>query len=118
MSKQTIEVEVPDGYRRPKYDELFLDSEDGSVLKAWHNWDANRVVVRKVEKWRPATVADVQNGKAVRARFWDSGEPQEGWDSGEPQEGWLAGVNLRSNGITFWVKSTGTAWKNCEVLDD
>lgn len=110
MSKQTIEVAVPEGYeaiayRQPKAGEMFLcESKNTPVGPLVRDWmSAYRVIVCKVEKWRPAELSDLSRGP-IRARFRSSCKY---W-----VEGTLAGYKTSGK----WSSLLGD-YTECEVLD-
>lgn len=75
----TVEAEVPEGYemtgelRGPKYGEYFINS-DGNVEECYTGFGVHRIILRKTERWRPATVEDAiraLQGQTIKARFRD-----------------------------------------------
>lgn len=74
MTKQTIEIEVPSGfrvvgYRIPQPHELFISAYSGKVLRANGTPShETRMVVKKIE-YRVPTIED--HGKSVEVRDFD-----------------------------------------------
>ena len=119
MPKQALLVEVPEGYeltgefRIPKSGELIL--MDGAAV-GFSTFTATLVskwfpILRRTERWRPATVADVQYPRK-KARFRDF--ERDEWTYGE-----LIGVQSRPTKLV-WQNSLKTdfVYWHCEVLCD
>ena len=74
----------------------------------------------KVDKWRPATMDDVQrvmNGETVIARFTDvhpSYRTEASW-VGADKDKKLRGINYQKDGILKWWATY--MWSYCEVLE-
>lgn len=81
MPKQTIEVEVPDGwravgYRKPKMGERYLSSSDGEYVKAtFDHTSAYAVVIEQEKKYRQPTAADINSEIEVTWNVDGDGEP-------------------------------------------
>jgi hypothetical protein len=120
----TVEAEVPEGFemtgelRSPQKDEFFLNS-DGLPELCYSSFNVHRIILRKTETWRPATVSDIiraLQGATVKARFRDYTDRV-----------WVPGVLAGGvPGSTYsWASRTpypsgGDMFENfryCEVLD-
>lgn len=121
----TVEAEVPEGYemtgelRGPRHGEYFLNS-DGNPEECYTSFSMHRIILRKTERWRPATNTDIINalqGQVVKARFRD--HPDKEWFFGTFLVGGAPGSNFP------WASRTtasegGYLYENyryCEVLD-
>ena len=119
MPKQTLQIEVPEGYeltgefRVPESGELIL--MDGEAV-GFSKFTAPLIskwfpILHKTERWRPATPSDVCT-TPKKARFRDSDRYM--WEYGN-----LIGVHSRPSGL-IWRgdhKDDFHYW-NCEVLCD
>jgi len=108
----------PVGFRVPELDELFVDSEgEEIVLCRQKAVNTPRLIVRKIQKWRAATVLDITKDLMCRHR----NNTNVSWStSDEPLIARLCGWQNRRGhnwavrlpgGIVEWVEF-------CEVLDE
>lgn len=120
----TVEAEVPEGYemtgelRGPKYGEYFINS-DGNVEECYTSFNMHRIILRKTERWRPATKTDIikaLGGHVVRARFRDFSDRE--WNTGALAGGvpgatypWGSRISSPEGGYVY------ENFKYCEVLD-
>jgi hypothetical protein len=125
MNKQTIEVEVevPDGYeavgyRPPKKGELYIHEKLSSAhekLSSAHeakfDADCHRIIVRKVQKWRPARVNDLGAAEPLVARFRNTEASY--WGNGLLVKAYVT-IGLQ----TRWIDCGGVMWNQCEVLEN
>ena len=121
----TVEAEVPEGYemtgelRGPRHGEYFLNS-DGNPEECYTSFGMHRIILRKTERWRPATKKDIINalqGQVVKARFRDSAKDE--WIFGMFLAGGVPGANYPW-GSRATALEGGHAYENfkhCEVLD-
>ena len=117
MPKQTIEIEVPEGYeltgeyRTAKTGDITLNRKNNAEL--WISLEESTgcyLILRRVKQWRPATVEDVVRaikGNNVEVRFSNNGVV---WLSG-----YLHGYRKDTN--YSWLSKTGN-YTHCEVLCD
>ncbi len=120
----TVEAEVPEGFemtgelRSPQKDEFFLNS-DGLPELCYGGFNVHRIILRKTETWRPATVSDIiraLQGATVTARFRDYAETA-----------WAPGTLVGGAPSAYypWVNQTMGSegrkryenYRFCEVLD-
>lgn len=111
----TVEAEVPEGYemtgelRGPRHGEYFLNS-DGNAEECYTSFGMHRIILRKTERWRPATVADAiraLQGQTVKARFRDF-----------HNRDWIPNVLMGAvPGSAYPWGSPNENYRHCEVLD-
>jgi hypothetical protein len=119
MTKQTIEIDVPEGYeivgyRVPTEGEDFLCPRGTSaVLTAGSGILRQHMVVRKTPKWRPAKPSDLDNGPAP-ARFTNVLMNKAGRVYGN-----LVGVYVERNTPAQFCASykPDDMWFFCEVME-
>ncbi len=90
-----LQVEVPKGYeltgeyRIPQDKEYFLNSWDRAEQQMSKCIDFSRLILRKVDTWRDATLDDlkrVMDGETVECKVWDD----TSWRGGFTLRGWQA----------------------------
>ena len=118
MPKQMIEIDIPEGFefveiRDVRKGDVYLPNYTQNYLIASndHCNGYKYPILRKAERWRPATVADVQYPRK-KARFRDFEKDE--WAYGE-----LIGVQSRPTKLV-WQNSLKTdfVYWYCEVLCD
>jgi hypothetical protein len=120
----TVEAEVPEGFemtgelRNPQKDEFFLNS-DGLLELCYSSFNVHRIILRKTETWRPATVSDITRalqGATVKARFRDYSDytwVQGILVGGAPN----ANYPWTSRTMDFGSREKYENFRFCEVLD-
>jgi hypothetical protein len=98
-----LQVEVPKGYeltgeyRAPAIKEHFLNT-NGDAEMCYREYDVARLILRKVDTWRDATLDDlkrVMDGETVECRYVDRNHAYYGFR--------LAGWNTNDNKRPVWA---------------
>jgi hypothetical protein len=118
LATQTLEIEVPDGYKLIRYDyilpgEQYLNNE-GEVV----TWDsperslARHLRVAPIETRREPTTADLLNQSRIRC--WVSDDPNGYWRQRE-----LIGIDPLNDAKFITTTDCGTTvrWVYCEIVD-
>jgi hypothetical protein len=111
-----LQVEVPKGYeltgeyRIPKEGESFLNSWGKAEMQVGKFIDFSRLILRKVDTWRDATLDDlkrVMDGETVECRYrnfecgqWRYGYVLRGWNTSETD---MPVWNMQKNGVGEFV---------------
>ena len=110
-----LQVEVPKGYeltgeyRAPAIKEHFLNT-NGDAEMCYREYDVARLILRKVDTWRDATLDDlkrVTDGETVECKVWDDtrwrgGFTLRGWQAyGDRHQTWYV---WNSNGYGYYYK--------------
>lgn len=111
MTKQTIEVDIPDGWEFVRYGERELGESfmyKGEV-RNFAPTDGDYIIVRPIEKWRIPTKLDLLNRDSIECRVRDLDDQK--WRNAK-----LIAVAVNSLGRTRFY--TGFEWWNiCEIRD-
>ena len=79
MTKQMIEVDIPDGYKFVRFGQVVTDEHwvTGDSVSVWVcrlPSGSNQIIVRPIEKWRVPTKFDLLNRDSIECRVRDTEE--------------------------------------------